>query len=64
MAGTSPRLLTVDEVAAHLYVSRTTVYRLVDAARLPVYRIASVLRFDRRDLAQFLDRSKTRSLTS
>lgn len=44
-ASLAPRLLTTDEVAAYLHVSRATIYRLVDSKRIPVIRIGGVLRF-------------------
>lgn len=39
-----PRLLTVDEVAVLMQVSRASVYRLIKAGRLPGIRFGRVVR--------------------
>ncbi len=50
-------LLTADEVAAHLAVDATTVYRLASRAELPSIDVAPrVLRFRPEDVRAFLDR--------
>lgn len=40
------RLSTIDEIADYLYVSRSTIYRLIDSQQLPCLRVGHVLRFD------------------
>lgn len=40
------RLSTMDELAEYLQISRSTIYRLIDAQQLPHLRIGNVLRFD------------------
>lgn len=40
------KLLSVNELAEALSVSRRTVYRLVQAGEIPGYRVANVWRFD------------------
>lgn len=40
------RLLSINEVAEYLHVSRQTIYRLIDSKELPHMRIGYVLRFD------------------
>lgn len=40
------RLLSINEVAEYLHVSRQTIYRLIEAKGLPHVRIGYVLRFD------------------
>lgn len=47
-------LLTPDEVAELLRVSKTSVYRLVERRALRFYRVCGLLRFDREDLHAFL----------
>jgi excisionase family DNA binding protein len=48
------RLLTLDEVAELLRVSKTSVYRLVERRALPFYRVSGLLRFDHADIETFL----------
>jgi len=48
------RLLTVDDVAERLHVSRTTVYRLVESRRLRSYRIGRQIRFNKSDIDSYL----------
>ena len=50
----TPELLTRDEVARLLKISRATLYRLVEARRLPFYKVGHSLRFDKRDVMAFL----------
>jgi excisionase family DNA binding protein len=49
-----PRLLTLPEVAEALRVSEKTVRRLVARRVIPCVRIGGLLRFDHRDLAQWI----------
>lgn len=48
-------LMTAEEVAQILHVSRATVYRLVDARRVPFVRLWGILRFVRRDVLSLLE---------
>ena len=47
-------LLTPDEVAEVLRVSKTSVYRLVERREIRFHRVCGLLRFDRSDVARFL----------
>jgi excisionase family DNA binding protein len=47
-------LLTPDEVAELLRVSKTSVYRLVERRVLRFYRVCGLLRFEREDVQAFL----------
>jgi len=47
-------LLTVDDVAELLKVSRTTVYRLVERRHVPFYRLRGGLRFRPEDIDAYL----------
>lgn len=47
------RLCDLNEVAAYLHVSRTTVYRLLDRG-LPALRVGYVLRFDMTDVMTWI----------
>ena len=53
MATPSPEpeaFLTTDEVLAYLQVNLRTVYRLIDAGKLPAVRVGRQWRFRRRDI--------------
>lgn len=47
------RLCDLNEIAAYLHVSRTTVYRLLDRG-LPALRVGYVLRFDLTDVLTWI----------
>ena len=47
-------LLTLDEVAELLRVSKTSMYRLVERRAIPFFRVSGVLRFDLADIEAFL----------
>jgi excisionase family DNA binding protein len=49
-----PRLLTPDEVAEILRVSKTTIYRIVERRVLRFYRISGSLRFALADVEEYL----------
>ncbi|HUO70725.1 MAG TPA: helix-turn-helix domain-containing protein [Solirubrobacteraceae bacterium] len=51
--GTSP-LLRPTEAARRLSVSRSTIYRMVNRGELPALRIGGGLRFDARELNQYV----------
>ena len=53
-AGAPQDLLTPDEVAELLRVSKTSVYRMVERREVRVYRVCGLLRFGRSDVEQFL----------
>jgi excisionase family DNA binding protein len=48
------KLLTLDEVAESLRVSKTSVYRLVERRAVRFYRVSGLLRFDCADIEAFL----------
>lgn len=52
---TARRLLTIDEAAAHLGVTRRWVRRAVEERRLPYYKLGVLVRFDAADLDAYLD---------
>lgn len=54
-----PEFLTVRETAALLRLAPVSVYRMVDRQELPVYRFLRVLRFKRRDVLEYIERSRT-----
>jgi len=52
--GLNMKLLTPQEVADALRVSMTSVYRLVEGRKIRFYRVRGVLRFDARDVQDYL----------
>ncbi len=56
---TDEPLLSVEQVAQALNISRLTVYRLIDRRLLRTFRVARRLRFSRADVARYLAGVKT-----
>ena len=52
-------LLTVEEIADTLKVSKMTVYRLIENRQLPAMRIGRSYRVSNADLTAYLERSRT-----
>jgi excisionase family DNA binding protein len=48
------KLMTPKEVAALLRISMTSVYRLVEGRKIRFYRVHGVLRFNLRDVEDYL----------
>ena len=59
MTGTEG-FLTTEEVLAYLQVNLRTVYRLIDAGKLPAVRVGRQWRFRRRDIDAWLDGQRGR----
>ena len=57
-------LLTIEEVAEFLRVSKTSVYRLVERRELPFCRVGRSLRFSRKDLRAYLEARRVGSAAS
>jgi len=62
--GSAPPLLTLEEVAAFLRVSKTSVYRLVERRELPFCRVGRNLRFRPKDLEAYLEARRIGSTPS
>ena len=52
-------LLTVDEVAAILRVSRDSAYQIVRAGEIRSFRVGRLIRIDRADLYAFMKKQQT-----
>lgn len=52
-------MLSVQEVAKRLNVSKQSIYRLIEDKQLPAYRIGNILRIKKKDVEQFLLNNKT-----
>ena len=57
----NPQLLTIDEVATNLKVSRATVYRLIARGYLQRIKVGSSARFTERSVEQLIRRLETES---
>lgn len=53
-------LLTIEEVAKALKVSKMTIYRYVKAKKLPAYKLEQELRIKEDDLNEFLKKRKVK----
>ncbi len=51
-------LMTLQEVADYLRLSRDTVYRLASSGRLPASKVGSQWRFRKADVDLWLDRNR------
>jgi len=49
-----PKLLSPDEAALALGLSKASIYRLVETRALPFYRVSASLRFSEEDLQNYL----------
>jgi len=49
-----PKLITPDELARLLRISKAGVYRLVEKRAMPFYKVRGSLRFDKKDVSEFL----------
>ncbi len=56
-----PQLLTIEEVAKALKVSKMTIYRYIKAEKLPAYKLEQELRIKEDDLAEFLKQRKVKT---
>jgi excisionase family DNA binding protein len=54
------KLLTVDDVARLLAISKMTVYRYIKTKKLCAYKLEQELRIKETDLQHFLDERKTK----
>ena len=52
------KLLTPDQLADFLNISKTTIYRLIDSRKIPFYKIGGSIRFDKKDIMNYLQESK------
>jgi excisionase family DNA binding protein len=55
------RVLTLEEVADYLHVSRTTIYRLLKRNQLPAFEIGSDWRFNVEEIDRWRAEQETRT---
>lgn len=53
------KLLTADQVAEYLAVSRKTVYRIINNGKLNAIKVESILRIPEESLKEYVNRNKT-----
>ena len=58
----SIQLITTDELAKILNVSQTTIYRIIEARKIPFYRVSGSIRFDKKDVANYLNEKRVESI--
>lgn len=54
-------LLTINELAKFLNISKTTAYRLVEKQSLPFYKIGGVLRFKLSEVELYMEKCLVKS---
>lgn len=57
-----PNLITPDELADLLRISKVGVYRLVEKRLIPFYRVRGSLRFDKKDVMAYLADQRVESV--
>ena len=55
--------LTIEEVAEILRVSRATIYRECRNKNIPYFKVAGAIRFDRTDIAAWIEASRVKPIT-
>jgi len=55
-----PLLLTIQEVAETLKVSKMTIYRYIKTKKIPAYKLEQELRIKEDDLSEFLKQRKVK----
>lgn len=56
-----PEFLTLEEVAKVLRVAKSTMYRIVSQRQIPFFKIGRHIRFDPKDILEYLKKSRTTS---
>ncbi len=53
-------MMTTQEVVKYLNISRTTLYKIMDAGELRSYKVRNVLRFRREDVEAYLEKNENK----
>ena len=61
-SNTLPNMLTPDDLAGILRISKTSVYRLVERRRIPFFRVGGSLRFAKSDVLAYLNGNRIESV--
>lgn len=54
---TTDNLITPDELADFLQISKATIYRLIDGRKIPFCKIGGSLRFRKSDIDGYIEKS-------
>ncbi len=54
---TKDKLITPDDLADILQISRPTVYRLIEKRAIPFYKVGGSVRFCQQDIQDYLNKS-------
>lgn len=57
-SNTIQELLTPDDLADFLQISKTSVYRMIDKRLIPFYKVKGSLRFDKSDVLEYLQNNR------
>lgn len=52
------KLLSTSDLAKFFNISKTTVYRIVEGRKIPFYKINGALRFDEKDILEYLKENR------
>jgi len=56
-------LLTPDELARMLKISKTSVYRLIDKRQIPFHKVMRSIRFGKNDVISYLEEHRIEPIT-
>ncbi|GFP20873.1 hypothetical protein HKBW3S43_01054 [Candidatus Hakubella thermalkaliphila] len=51
-------LLTIDELASYLKISKHTLYKMVEKGKIPALKVANQWRFKREDINMWLEKQR------
>ena len=58
----TPQLLTPDELAGFLKISKAGVYRLMQKRKIAFHKVGGSLRFDKNDVMSYLEQNRVESI--
>jgi len=56
-------LITPDELASILRMSKSSIYRIIEKREIPFYKISGSLRFKESDIESYINSSRIESMT-
>jgi excisionase family DNA binding protein len=57
-SNTTQKLLTTDELAALLRMSKTSIYRFIEKRKIPFYKIGWKILFDQKDVNAYIAKNR------